>query len=43
MPHLKLSKTYDFGTKVEKQTKIATHMDLMKIWSNFDHSKVPNS
>jgi hypothetical protein len=29
MAHVKLSKTYLFGkTKIEKQTKIATHMDL---------------
>ncbi len=31
MAHVKLSKTYLFGkTKIEKQTKIATHMDLWK-------------
>jgi hypothetical protein len=30
MTNLKLSKTYAFGTKNEKQTKIATCMDLWK-------------
>jgi hypothetical protein len=29
MPHLKLSKKYVFRTKkIEKQTKVATHMNL---------------
>jgi hypothetical protein len=30
MPHLKLSKKYFWDKKIEKQTKIATHMDLWK-------------
>jgi hypothetical protein len=28
MPHLKLSKTCFLDKEIEKQTKIATHMDL---------------
>jgi hypothetical protein len=30
MPHLKLSKTCFLDKEIEKQTKIATHMDLWK-------------
>jgi len=44
MPHLNISKTYNFGKKeLKKQKKqkkkIASHI---KIWSNFNYSKVPN-
>ncbi len=30
LPHLKLSKKFFWDQKFEKQTKIATHMDLWK-------------
>ncbi len=41
MPHLNISKTYNFGKKeLKKQKKkIASHI---KIWSNFNYTKVPN-
>jgi hypothetical protein len=42
MPHLKLSKKNVFRTKIEKQTKNCNSYGLMKIWSNFNHSKIPN-
>jgi hypothetical protein len=43
MTHVKLSKTYVFGTKkLKKKKKNCTSYELMKIWSNFNHSKVPN-
>jgi hypothetical protein len=42
MPHVKLSKTYDFGTKKLKKIKKCNSYGLMKIWLNFSHSKVPN-
>jgi hypothetical protein len=43
MPHLKLSKTYDFWTKkLKNKPKNYNSYGLMKIWSNFNHSKDPN-
>jgi hypothetical protein len=42
MHHLKLSKTYDFGTKNLKKQKNCNSYELLKIWSNFEYSKVPN-
>jgi hypothetical protein len=42
MPHLKVSKTYVFGTKKLKGKKNCNSYGLMKIWSNFNHSKVLN-
>ncbi len=42
MPHLKLSKTYAFRHKeIEKQTKIATHMELWKYGQILTIQKFP--
>jgi hypothetical protein len=42
MPHLKLSKKCFWNKKIEKQKKNYNSYGLMKIWSNLNHSKVPN-
>jgi len=43
MPHLKVSKKCVFRTKlIEKKNKNCNSYGLMKIWSNFNHSKVLN-
>ncbi len=42
MPHLKLSKNMFLGQKNWKINKNCNSYGLMKIWSNFNHSKVPN-
>jgi hypothetical protein len=40
MPHIKLFKTYVFGTKkLKKKNKNCNSYGFMKIWSNFNHSK----
>jgi hypothetical protein len=39
----KTFKKYAFGTKkLKKKNKNCNSYGLMKIWSNFNHSKVPN-
>jgi hypothetical protein len=35
-------KKYDFGTKKLKNKQNCNSYGLIKIWSNFNHSKVPN-
>jgi hypothetical protein len=40
--HVKLSKTYAFGTTNLKKNKNCNSYGLMKTWSNFNHSKFPN-
>jgi hypothetical protein len=42
MPHLKLSKKMFLGQIFWKKIKNYNSYGLMKIWSNFNHSKVPN-
>jgi hypothetical protein len=42
MTHVWLSKLSDFGTKKLKTKKNYNPYGLMKIWSNFNHSKVLN-
>jgi hypothetical protein len=42
MTHVKLSKTYAFGTNSLKKYKNYNSCELMKIWSNFNHLKDPN-
>jgi hypothetical protein len=42
MPHLNIFETYVFGTKKLKTKTNCNPYGLMKIWSNFKHSKVPN-
>jgi hypothetical protein len=42
MPHLKLSKTYFLGQRNLKTNKNYNSNGPMKIWSNFNNSKVPN-
>jgi hypothetical protein len=40
--HLKISKNMLLGQKKKKTNKNCNSYGLMKIWSNFNHSKVPN-
>jgi hypothetical protein len=42
MPHLKFSKNMLIGKKNVKTNKNNKSYGLMKIWSNFNHSKVLN-
>jgi hypothetical protein len=43
MPHLKLSKKCFWDKKkLKKKNKNCNSSRLMKIWSSFNHSKVPN-
>jgi hypothetical protein len=42
MPHLKLSKNMLLGQRNLKTNKNCNSYGLMKIWPNFNHSKVPN-
>jgi hypothetical protein len=42
MPHLKLSKNMLLDKKIEKKNKNYNSYGLMKTWSNFNYSKVPN-
>jgi hypothetical protein len=42
IPHLKLAKNMFLGQNLEKQTKKCNSYKFMKIWSNFNHSKVLN-
>jgi hypothetical protein len=43
MPHIKLSKKSFWDKFFEKQSKIATHMDLWKYGQILNHSKVLSS
>ncbi len=42
MPHLKVSKSMLLGQGNWNKNKNCNSYGLMKIWSNFNHSKVPN-
>jgi hypothetical protein len=42
MPHLKISKNMLLGQKIKKTNKNYNSCGLMKIWSNFNNSKVLN-
>jgi hypothetical protein len=42
MPHLKLSKNMLWDKEIENKQKNCNSYGLMKIWSNFNHSKVLN-
>jgi len=42
MPHLKLSKKCFWDKTIEKTNKKCNSYGFMKIWSNFNHSKIPS-
>jgi hypothetical protein len=42
MPQIKLSKTYVLKKNKNEKQQNCNSYELMKIWSNSKHSKVPN-